>query len=292
MTSKEVKMESYKIIFQGEIAEGSNKEKTLSLLAKFLKLPESKANQLLNGKSYALKKNISLTKAKQLQEKFLSVGIVTKITQDTVKKEKVTPPAEILKVTDDYEVIVDGTKCCRHCGSNLEAENKATIGISQRVEEKINNLDTASIKTKAQEKKDKIYNDVKELTDKGGIKGLFNSPLGLILSSGFVLLVFLFVGMGSGTPSCSNADVQETVLEIVNRELKKQIFFNSDELLNISLQYIRTTDTNEKTGANACAAEVTFENKQNRALKNSSQITYTVQNIEGEAGFYVNVYGL
>lgn len=292
MTSKDVNMVSYKVIFQGEIAEGRNKEKTLSLLAKFLKLPESKANQLLNGKSYALKKNISLTKAQQLQEKLSSVGIVTKIAKDTVKQEKNSPSAKVLKLTDNYEVVVNGAKCCRYCGSNLEAAHVSAIGISKQVEEKISNLDTASIKAKAQDKKDKVFNDVKELTKKGGAKGLLNSPLGLMISSGIVLLVFLLVGIGSGTPSCSNVDVKETVLEIVNRELKKQLFFNSDEILNISLDYIRTTDTNEKTGANTCAAEVTFENKQNRALKNSSQITYTVQNIEGEAGFYVNVYGL
>jgi len=62
-------MESYNIIFKGNVAEGKDTVKIGILLAKFLKLPESKAGLLFNGKAYALKKKLNHVKSQQVHDK-------------------------------------------------------------------------------------------------------------------------------------------------------------------------------------------------------------------------------
>ncbi len=83
-------MESYKVLFKGQIIEEKNKDKLGVLLARFLNMQESETEQLFNGKSYALKKNLELDKAEQIQSKLASQGIITNIVKETVIHEDVS----------------------------------------------------------------------------------------------------------------------------------------------------------------------------------------------------------
>jgi len=47
-------MESYKVLFKGQITEGKNKEKLGALLARFLHMSESETEQLFNGSAYVV----------------------------------------------------------------------------------------------------------------------------------------------------------------------------------------------------------------------------------------------
>ncbi|GEM_PF-511824 len=79
-------MAQYKVIFKGESLD-SDKQSTLVKLEKCLKLPSDKAKMLLNGKAYALKKNLPAEAAIEMQSRLLKLGIVTHL----VKEVEVTP---------------------------------------------------------------------------------------------------------------------------------------------------------------------------------------------------------
>ncbi len=147
-------MESYKVIFQGRIGEGKDTIKIGVLLAQFLKLPESKAEQLFNGKAYALKKNLNHEKAKQVQSKLSSIGIITEIIKEISISEDVSFQ-EGLKTDStsaDFETSVDGKKCCKHCGSNLEQEIKSKNDSLNSERDKLSNIEANEVSEKWNEK--------------------------------------------------------------------------------------------------------------------------------------------
>lgn len=70
-------MNSYNVIFKGEIAEGKDRHKLSVALAKFLKIPEEKAHLLFSGNPICIKKALSEGEANALKAKLNSVGIIT-----------------------------------------------------------------------------------------------------------------------------------------------------------------------------------------------------------------------
>lgn len=70
-------MNTYNVIFKGEIAEGKDRHKLSVALAKFLKIPEEKAHLLFSGNPICIKKALSEGEANALKAKLNSVGIIT-----------------------------------------------------------------------------------------------------------------------------------------------------------------------------------------------------------------------
>ncbi|OZT75399.1 hypothetical protein CE457_03130 [Vreelandella boliviensis LC1] len=103
--------------------------------------------------------------------------------------------------------------------------------------------------------------------------GLALSTLGLISAC------------SNNVPGCSDSQVTDLVLEITNDELTKVWGQEDANATHLSLNAIRTTDENEKTGALNCAAELSF----NQATK--FPVTYTVEVTDDEQ-IYVTVFGL
>jgi len=188
-------MESYKIIFNGQISEGKDTVKIGTLLAKFLKLPESKADQLFNGKAYALKKNLNHEQALQVQGKLSSIGINTEIVKEVSLSNTVSFQEDLKKDTsnEDFEILVDGKKCCKHCGSHLESQPNSVNDSLNLIGKKLGNIDTDAIKDKLKIKGTDISNDLKILTDQKEFKKFLPYIPRLILCLTVVLLGFIFI---------------------------------------------------------------------------------------------------
>jgi len=86
-------MNSYNVIFKGEIAEGKDRDKLSQALAKFLKVPEGKAHLLFSGNPICIKKALSEAEANALTAKLNGVGIITYIKPATTQASSTTPVA-------------------------------------------------------------------------------------------------------------------------------------------------------------------------------------------------------
>jgi hypothetical protein len=135
------------------------------------------------------------------------------------------------------------------------------------------------------------------------IKGLYR----LIFTA---LVVNSLGGCGKSLLSCSDADVQNTVLEIVRREFKKRlglIFINFDiDASKINLEGIRTRSSDERRAE--CAAHLTIQFKLLEAHKKdaadvqqliklmsdaaSKDITYSAERTDKGDDVYVTIRGL
>lgn len=108
-----------------------------------------------------------------------------------------------------------------------------------------------------------------------------------------ISMSFLFIGCSSNVPDCNDSEVKDLVLEIANEEVFGMLGKGFARITELSLESARTTNTNEKTGANSCAADMRIKQdsgniKQNRTVP----ITYTVESANDGEEFYVTVYGL
>ncbi|MCU8092593.1 DUF2628 domain-containing protein [Shewanella sp. SM20] len=86
-------MNSYNVIFKGEIAEGKDRHKLSLALAKFLKIPEEKAHLLFSGNPICIKKALSESEANALKAKLNAVGIITYIKPVTTQAATAVPVA-------------------------------------------------------------------------------------------------------------------------------------------------------------------------------------------------------
>ena len=86
---------------------------------KFFKIPSEKASGLFNGKSYALKKGLTLNAAEQMQTKFKSIGVVTHL----IKEEKVVKDISSQQAVNAENTVKTGKDQlanhfrCKDCGS-------------------------------------------------------------------------------------------------------------------------------------------------------------------------------
>jgi len=110
---------------------------------------------------------------------------------------------------------------------------------------------------------------------------------GLIITA--ILLGSALTGCSQSVPSCSDSETTELVVEISNGELTRTIGQEVANEIELGVEAIRTTDTNEKTGAFSCAANLSMSGPRG---KNSLPITYTVEKTDNGEEFYVNVFGL
>lgn len=92
----------------------------------------------------------------------------------------------------------------------------------------------------------------------------------------------LLSACSNNVPACSDPQATDLVLEITDREL--QLHGLGANETSISVDAIRTTGENDKTGAFDCAAELSINGA-------AYPITYTVEMTDDNRP-YVTVYGL
>ena len=110
-----------------------------------------------------------------------------------------------------------------------------------------------------------------------------------ILGALVVSAVFLSAGCSNSAPKCSDKETLDLVKEIAMDTLVEQIGRDFASKVSFAVNAIRTTDVNEKTGAQECAAELEISGP---AGVNSIDITYTSEKTYKADEFYVTVYGL
>ena len=115
-----------------------------------------------------------------------------------------------------------------------------------------------------------------------------------VLPVGVSVIVGLLVGCDAKTPNCSSDETQKLVQEITLRELFKaypKIPQAQRDSIQVSLAAIRTQSHDTERDSYSCAADLTVL-RQDLGKNSSFPITYTVQKVDNEQQFYVQVYGL
>lgn len=104
-------------------------------------------------------------------------------------------------------------------------------------------------------------------------------------------LVIFITGCVSSVPKCSSTEAIDLVKEVTNKKMVDQIGVAEAKKLSYSINIIRTTDKNEKTGAFECAAvlEIDIDGTDEVA---EVPITYSIENLDNGKEFYIKVWGL
>mgnify|MGYP003667698454 FL=1 len=88
-------------------------------------------------------------------------------------------------------------------------------------------------------------------------------------------------------PKCSDLETQELVIQIMKDGLEEDSGKEFADSLTLVLSLIRTTDFNEKTGSQECAAELTMSNSDDSG---TIHLTYTSELLDDGENFYVTVH--
>ncbi|NGZ15670.1 hypothetical protein HGG78_18345 [Vibrio aestuarianus] len=104
-------------------------------------------------------------------------------------------------------------------------------------------------------------------------------------------LIVLLGGCSPSAPKCGDSETTDLVKEIANDEMINQLGAEAAKIFSYSVNAIRTTDENDKTGAFECAAQLDIH-ASTTGQSNEIPITYTVEMTDDGEQFYVNVYGL
>lgn len=112
-----------------------------------------------------------------------------------------------------------------------------------------------------------------------------------ILIIPFFLSALAITGCTQSVPKCSADETTSLVKQITKDEMLKQYGTEATEQFSYTLSSIRTTNTNEQTGAHECAAEIDIASSNTGSTINGA-ITYTVEMTDDGENFYVNVFGL
>ena len=105
-----------------------------------------------------------------------------------------------------------------------------------------------------------------------------------------IALSLVLASCSQSAPKCGEKEVTDLVTQIAGREMANQIGAEAAKAFSYEVQAIRTTGSNEKTGAQQCAAELKI--KASNGGVNELPITYTVERTDDGKQFYVNVFGL
>ena len=118
-------MESYKIVFKGELKAGVDQEKVIGPLCKFLKLPESKGHLLFSGKSLAIKKRLEHEKALKLYNAFEKLGLITHLIEEQSVAVDITSQKEstVSRIPSEASHSV---QVCPHCGKDINNQSVNT----------------------------------------------------------------------------------------------------------------------------------------------------------------------
>ena len=143
-------MNTYKIVFKGKIAPEKDQSKLSIALARLLKLPESKAHLLFDGRSYAIKKNLELEKARYIQKKLKAAGIFTecKAEKPQHKSAKISPKSKLSETNNITNVEGDSSldnSAERYSVINSSGEEKQQDKLITKVEEEPQKQDKTAI---------------------------------------------------------------------------------------------------------------------------------------------------
>ena len=105
-----------------------------------------------------------------------------------------------------------------------------------------------------------------------------------------LMCVSALTACSPSVPKCSDDQTTNLVKEIADREMGNQLGAEAATMFSYDVKAIRTTNTNEKTGAHECSAELKIKAK--NGGENPIPITYTVEKTEDTGQLYVNVFGL
>ncbi len=109
-----------------------------------------------------------------------------------------------------------------------------------------------------------------------------------------IVLIVMFVGSvlsgcSNSAPKCSDSETIELVEQITLQKIAETYGQDTANGMEISVDAIRTTESNDKTGAQQCAAQLTFKGP---IGEKSFDITYKSEKTDKGDEFYVTVYGL
>jgi hypothetical protein len=106
-----------------------------------------------------------------------------------------------------------------------------------------------------------------------------------------ILSILAITGCSQSVPKCSDKETIDLVTQIAGREMSNQLGAEAAKLFSYTVSAIRTTSTNEQTGAHECAAQLGIS-ASNTGQTNEFPITYTFEKTDKGDEFYVNVFGL
>lgn len=106
-----------------------------------------------------------------------------------------------------------------------------------------------------------------------------------------VACLLITAGCSKAVPACGDESVTNLVKQIAGEEMAKSLGEETAKLFSYSVNAIRTTDTNGKTGARDCAADLEVK-ASNTGMSQEMPITYTVETTDDGESIYVNVLGL
>lgn len=96
-------------------------------------------------------------------------------------------------------------------------------------------------------------------------------------------------GCSKSAPKCSDQTTIDLVFDITKRELQKTIAQEAIDSISLSLHAIRTTSTDDKTGAQSCAAQLVMKGERGEA---PIDITYKSERTDKDNQQIVTVWGL
>ncbi len=103
------------------------------------------------------------------------------------------------------------------------------------------------------------------------------------------LAVAAFTGCSQSVPGCNSDSAVQLVKQIAGEELERQVGSDLAREFSFAVEAVRTTRTDEQTGAHDCAAELHMHGI---SESNNLPIEFTVENTDDGEHVYVNVYGL
>ena len=106
-----------------------------------------------------------------------------------------------------------------------------------------------------------------------------------------MLSAVALTGCSQSVPTCSDTETTDLVEKIADREMGNYLGSEAAKMFSYTVSAIRTTSTNEQTGAHECAANLGIT-ASNTGQTNEAPITYTVEMTDNGEEFYVNVFGL
>lgn len=106
-----------------------------------------------------------------------------------------------------------------------------------------------------------------------------------------ILSTIVISGCSQSVPKCGDTETTDLVKQIADREMGNQLGSEAAKMFSYTVGAIRTTSTNEQTGAHECAAQLGIT-ASNTGQTNEIPITYTVEMTDNGDEFFVNVFGL
>lgn len=102
-------------------------------------------------------------------------------------------------------------------------------------------------------------------------------------------LVAVITGCSSSAPKCADQKTIDLVVQIAKQEVAKAAGKDWADKVQFTLSAIRTTGTDDKTGAQKCAATMLIKTPEK---EDQGDITYVSEKTDKDGQQVVTVYGL